>query len=147
DPQTALDSTYVEIDAPETQGHNAGVGAGAIASYAVFKGTDSGSNPKSSASPTGAGFSWDSIIGDDSYLSVSGADTGFHYYGMVWSAGNINFYLDGVFQGVCTLNVPAPSAYLTNIDCNHYGTNDAGFGGTWTSGTRYAYVASIKYWS
>jgi beta-glucanase (GH16 family) len=133
---------YVEVDAPEAEGIYT-----TKAGYATFNGT--GGGPNATTPPTGSGFTWDSVIGDDSYMAVSGPDTGYHYYGLIWSSGSLVFYLDGVLQGSTTTNVPVPNlgGFITNIDCNHYGTNSAGFGGTWSSGTRYAYVISIKYWS
>jgi len=133
---------YVEIDAPEAEGqYNTKVG------YALYNGNPQSPNP--SPSPTGTGFTWDSTIGDDSYLAVIEPDQTFHYYGFIWTSTSITYYLDGVLQGSATSGIPQANAggYITNIDCNHYGTNSAGFGGTWTSGTRYAYVNSIKYWA
>lgn len=133
---------YVEIDAPECEGTHA-----TRAEYNVwFNGFGSGD----SFQPTGPGFTSQGA-GSDTYLSIPNMITAFNYYGFVWSAGRIDFYLNGVLQGSLTgsgVPVPGTGGDVPSIDINHYGCNGSGWGGTATVGTtRYFYVHSAKYWS
>jgi endo-1,3-1,4-beta-glycanase ExoK len=74
---------------------------------------------------------------------VSGADSGFHEYKFVWSAGKIEFYVDGSLASTHTEHIPsAPAAVLINL----WGTNSTSFGGVATPGaTSYLYVSSFSY--
>ncbi len=74
---------------------------------------------------------------------VPGADSGFHEYKYVWSAGKIDFYVDGELVSTHTEHIPsAPAAAMINL----WGTNSASFGGVATDGvTRYLYVSSFAY--
>jgi endo-1,3-1,4-beta-glycanase ExoK len=74
---------------------------------------------------------------------VSGADSSFHEYKFVWSAGKIKFYLDGTLVSTHTEHIPsAPAAVLINL----WGTNSTSFGGVATPGaTSYLYVSSFSY--
>lgn len=131
---------YVEIDAPECEGDHA-----TWAEYDIwFNGDGSGDNHQ----PAGTGFHSQGA-GSDTYLDIPDMVSAFHYYGFVWQAGRIDFYLDGVLQGSLTQGVPAPGTggNTPAIDINHYGCNGTGWGGKATVGTsRYFYVRSAKYW-
>jgi beta-glucanase (GH16 family) len=71
-----------------------------------------------------------------------GADSSFHEYKFVWSAGKIEFYLDGTLVSTHTEHIPsAPAAVLINL----WGTNSPSFGGVATAGTSYLYVSSFSY--
>lgn len=74
---------------------------------------------------------------------VPGADRNFHEYKFVWSAGKIDFYLDGTLVSTHTEHIPsAPAAVLINL----WGTNSKLFGGVATDGaTSYLYVSSFTY--
>ena len=73
---------------------------------------------------------------------ASGADSSFHEYKFVWSAGKIEFYLDGTLVSTHTEHIPsAPAAVLINL----WGTNSPSFGGVATAGTSYLYVSSFSY--
>ena len=74
---------------------------------------------------------------------VPGADSNFHQYKYVWSAGKIEFYVDGALVSTHTEHVPsAPAAVMVNL----WGTNSSSFGGVATDGvTRYLYVSSFSY--
>jgi beta-glucanase (GH16 family) len=74
---------------------------------------------------------------------VAGADSSFHEYKFVWSAGKIEFYVDGTLVSTHTEHIPsAPAAVLINL----WGTNSASFGGVATAGaTSYLYVSSFSY--
>jgi endo-1,3-1,4-beta-glycanase ExoK len=74
---------------------------------------------------------------------VAGGESGFHEYKYVWSAGKIEFYVDGKPVSTHTQHIPsAPAAVLINL----WGTNSTSFGGVATSGvTRYLYVSSFSY--
>ena len=131
---------YVEIDAPEVEGQHA-----TWAEYDIWFNSDSGGNTE----PSGGNFVSQGA-GNDSYLVVPNLVTGFNYLGFVWSAGRLDFYLNGVLQGSSTTNVPTEQTAAGNIpgiDINHYGCNSKNWGGTATVGTtRYCYVQSAKYW-
>ncbi len=75
--------------------------------------------------------------------SVARAESGFHEYKYVWSAGKIEFYVDGKLVSTHTKNIPsAPAAVLINL----WGTNSTSFGGIATNGVvRYLYVSSFAY--
>lgn len=131
---------YVEIDAPECEGNHP-----TWAEYDIWFNSDSGGN----TAPSGGNF-LSQGPGADTYLVVPTLATGFNYYGFVWAPGSLKFYLNGVYQGESTTNVPVPSTggNIPSIDINHYGTNGSGWGGSATVGTtRYFYVQSAKYWS
>jgi beta-glucanase (GH16 family) len=71
-----------------------------------------------------------------------GADSSFHEYKFVWSAGKIEFYLDGTLVSTHTEHIPSsPAAVLINL----WGTNSPSFGGVATSGATYLYVSSFSY--
>ena len=74
---------------------------------------------------------------------VSGADGGFHEYKFVWSAGKIEFYVDGTLVSTHTEHIPsAPAAVLINL----WGTNSTSFGGVATPGAiSYLYLSSFSY--
>src|SRR5271156_2868516 len=130
---------YVEIDAPECEGQHP-----TWAEYDIWFNSDSSGNTE----PSGGNFVSQGA-GEDTYLVVPTLVTGFNYYGFVWAAGSIKFYLNGVYQGECTTNIPVPGTggNVPSIDINHYGTNGTGWGGPATVGTsRYLYVQSVKYW-
>ena len=133
---------YVEIDAPECEGDHA-----TWAEYDVWwNGNGSGDN----AEPSGPGFKSQGA-GSDTYLDIANMVTGYNYYGFVWSAGRIDFYLNGVLQGSLTgsqVPVPGTGGNTPSIDINHYGCNGSGWGGAASVGTtRYFYVTSAKYWA
>jgi endo-1,3-1,4-beta-glycanase ExoK len=69
-------------------------------------------------------------------------DAGWHTYQMVWAPGRIDFFVDGILVRTTITNVPTAPAYIM---VNHWGTNDAAFGGVATAGTRWMYVQSISY--
>lgn len=70
---------------------------------------------------------------------------GYNYYGAVWSAVAVKFYLNGILVGTCTNDIPSVAAPL---DINLWGTNLSTFGGLATTGTsRYMFVKSAKYWT
>jgi beta-glucanase (GH16 family) len=73
---------------------------------------------------------------------VFGADSSFHEYKFVWSAGKIDFYVDGKLVSTHTEHIPsAPAAVLINL----WGTNSTSFGGVATPGaTTYLYVSSFS---
>ena len=61
----------------------------------------------------------------------------------IWSAGKIDFYLNGKFAQTFTTNVPTSAM---KIRLAHYGANNAIFGGLGTATTpRYAYVSFVRY--
>jgi endo-1,3-1,4-beta-glycanase ExoK len=72
-----------------------------------------------------------------------GADSNFHEYKFVWSAGKIEFYLDGNLVSTHTEHVPStPAAVLINL----WGTNSTSFGGVASPGaSSYLYVSSFSY--
>jgi endo-1,3-1,4-beta-glycanase ExoK len=74
---------------------------------------------------------------------VAGGESGFHEYKYLWSAGKIEFYVDGSLVSIHTQHIPsAPAAVLINL----WGTNSGSFGGVATNGvTRYLYVSSFSY--
>jgi beta-glucanase (GH16 family) len=74
---------------------------------------------------------------------VPGADSSFREYKFVWSAGKIEFYVDGTLVSTHTEHIPsAPAAVLINL----WGTNSTSFGGVATHGaTSYLYVSSFSY--
>jgi beta-glucanase (GH16 family) len=76
---------------------------------------------------------------------VSGADSIFHEYKFVWSAGKIEFFVDGILVSTHTEHIPStPAAVLINL----WGTNSTSFGGLATPGaTSYLYVSSFSYTS
>ncbi|MGH9503823.1 MAG: glycoside hydrolase family 16 protein [Terriglobales bacterium] len=78
-----------------------------------------------------------------SSTAVSGADSSFHEYKFVWSAGKIEFLVDGKLVSTHTEHVPsAPAAVLINL----WGTNSSQFGGIATHGaTSYLYVSSFSF--
>jgi hypothetical protein len=130
---------YVEIDSPECEGQNP-----TWAEYDVWYNSDSSGNTE----PGGGNFTSQGS-GNDSYLTISDLVSVFHYYGFIWSAGRIDFYLDGVLQGSDTSNIPTPGTGgdTPGIDINHYSCNDASWGGLATTSTqRYSYCQSVKYW-
>src|SRR5271170_5380016 len=131
---------YVEIDTPECEGQHP-----TWAEYDVWFNSDSGGNVE----PSGGNFISQGS-GNDSYLNVPTLVTGFNYFGFVWSATRIDYYLNGVLQGSLTKGVPQAQTAAGNIpgiDINHYGTNSSDWGGKATVGTtRYCYVQSAKYW-
>lgn len=132
---------YVEIDAPECEGDHA-----TWAEYDIWwNGNASGDN----AQPSGTSFHSQGA-GSDTYLIIPDMVSAFHYYGFVWQAGRLDFYLDGTLQGSLTgtkVPVPGTGGNTPAIDINHYGCNGTGWGGKATVGiTRYFYVRSAKYW-
>ena len=133
-------SGYIEMDIPEVEGQHA-----TWAEYDTWYNSDSGGNTQ----PSGGNFISQGA-GSDSYLNVPTLVTGFNYYGIVWAAGKISYYLNGVLQGTNTSNVPAATTVAGNIpglDINHYGCNSSDWGGKATVGTsRYCYVESVKFW-
>lgn len=133
---------YVEIDAPECEGDHA-----TWAEYDVWwNGNGSGDN----AEPSGPGFKSQGA-GADTYLDIANMVTGFNYYGFVWSAGRLDFYLNGVLQGSLTgskVPVPGTGGNTPSIDINHYGCNGSGWGGAASVGVnRFFYVQSAKFWA
>ncbi len=74
---------------------------------------------------------------------LPGADQSFHEYKFVWTAGKVEFYVDGTLVSTHTEHVPsAPAAVLINL----WGTNLKEFGGIATHGvTSYLYVSSFSY--
>jgi endo-1,3-1,4-beta-glycanase ExoK len=73
---------------------------------------------------------------------VESADGGFHEYKFVWSAGKIEFYVDGTLVSTHTEHIPStPAAVLINL----WGTNSTSFGGVATPGTSYLYVSSFSF--
>ena len=74
---------------------------------------------------------------------VPGADSSFHEYKFVWSAGKIEFYVDGTLVSTHTEHIPsAPAAVLINL----WGTNSTSFGGVASPGaTSYLYVSTFSY--
>jgi hypothetical protein len=129
---------YAEIDAPECEGQHP-----TWAEYDTWFNSGSSGNTQ----PSGGNFI--SQAGSDSYLVVPTAVTGFNYYGLIWSAGRIAYYLNGIFQGTNTKNIPTPGtgSNIPGIDINHYGCNSSSWGGKATVGTaRYCYVQSVRYW-
>jgi beta-glucanase (GH16 family) len=131
---------YVEIDAPEVEGNHAD-----RAEYDIWYNSDSGGNTE----PQGGKFISQGA-GNDSYLSVPDVAQVFHFYGLKWSAGRLDYYLDGVLVGSCTQNVPTPGVGgdTPGIDLNHYGCNSSGWGGAATVGVkRFMYVKSVNFWT
>jgi hypothetical protein len=134
---------YVEIDAPECEGQHS-----TWAEYDTWYNSDLSGNTE----PTGGDFvtpaGW-SQGAEDTYLVVPTLVSAFHYYGLIWSPGRIDYYLDGILQGSNLSNIPAPGTGgdIPGIDINHYSTNSTSWGGNATVGTtRYMYVQSVKYW-
>lgn len=74
---------------------------------------------------------------------IPGADHNFHEYKFVWSAGKIEFFVDGAQVSTHTEHIPsAPAAVMVNL----WGTNSTSFGGVATDGvTTYLYVSSFTY--
>lgn len=70
-------------------------------------------------------------------------DTVFHSYKYVWVPGKISFYLDNFLIAEHTENVPSTPAYPM---INHWGTNNANWGGTVTLGvSRYIWVKQFSF--
>lgn len=76
---------------------------------------------------------------------VPGAESNFHEYKYVWSASQIDFYVDGKLVSTHTQHIPsAPAAVLINL----WGTNSTEFGGVATNGAvRFLYVKSFSYFA
>ena len=75
-------------------------------------------------------------------LPASPFDT-YHDYKFIWTAGKIEFYIDGTLTGTHTTNVPSAPAYFM---ITHWGSNSTGWGGLATPGTtRYFYVTHASY--
>jgi hypothetical protein len=74
---------------------------------------------------------------------IQNPEAGFHKYSFIWSAGQVQFLIDDSLVSTTTANVPTEAAYPM---INHWGTNDANFGGLATAGvTRYMYVKSFTF--
>jgi hypothetical protein len=132
-------SGYVEIDAPEVEGQHP------WAEYDNWFNSDSSGNTE----PSGGKFVSQGV-GNDSYLSVPDIASAFHYYGFKWSAGRLDYYLDGVLQGSCTTNIPTPGTggNEPGWDLNHYSTNSPSWGGVATVGIkRFFYIKSCNFWA
>lgn len=77
--------------------------------------------------------------------NVSAANLGdaFHVYKMVWSATQIQYFLDGVLVGTHTQNIPSAPAYVM---INFWGTNSTDWGGLRTPGVdRWMYVSQFTF--
>lgn len=77
-----------------------------------------------------------------SSMTESGMDSAFHHKAFVWSASKIEYYFDDVLIGTHTLNIPSAPAFII---MNHWGTNDASFGGTATAATRWLWIQGFSY--
>lgn len=132
---------YVEIDAPECEGNHS-----TWAEYDIWWNGDSSGN---NSQPIGGGFNSQGA-GSDTFLIVPTLITSFNYYGLVWSSGRLDFYLNGVLQGTLAgskVPIPGTGGNTPCIDINHYGCNGPNWGGKATVGTtRYFYIRSAKYW-
>jgi beta-glucanase (GH16 family) len=70
-------------------------------------------------------------------------DQGWHDYKMIWSAGQVQYFVDGTLVKTITTNVPSLPAYVL---MNLWGTNSTNFGGPATVGTtRYVYFKNFTY--
>ena len=70
-------------------------------------------------------------------------NSAFHVYKYIWSPGKVEYYLDGLLVGTHTTDVPTAPAYPM---MNHWGTNNANFGGVATPGIdRYMWVSNFKF--
>jgi len=78
-----------------------------------------------------------------SYYTIPGLYTGFSHYKFVWSAAGTTFYVNGVQVASHTTVKPTAAA---PIFINHWGTNNANFGGVATPGTdRYMFVSYVRF--
>ncbi len=74
---------------------------------------------------------------------VSGMADGFKTYKMVWSAGEVQYYVDNEMVADHTTNVPSAAG---NIIISHWGTDSKEFGGLATVGiNRYLLVDWVSY--
>jgi beta-glucanase (GH16 family) len=130
---------YVEIDAPECEGQHA-----TWAEYDVWFNSDSSGNTE----PSGNGITSQGA-GNDSYATIPTLATAFHYYGFVWTASSITYYIDGVEVGVLSKAIsPGTGGNIPGLDINHYGCNSSSWGGNASVGvTRYSYVRSVSFWA
>jgi endo-1,3-1,4-beta-glycanase ExoK len=78
-----------------------------------------------------------------SNASVPDISSAFHTYKFVWEPGKVTFSIDDVYATDHVTNVPDAPAYFM---INHWGTNNANWGGLATVGpTRYYYVDWASY--
>jgi beta-glucanase (GH16 family) len=93
-------------------------------------------NPDPSTGP----FDTDRTYDISALTSIS---TTFHDYKFIWQPGEIDFYVDGVFQTSHNTDVPSAPAYFM---INHWGTDSLGWGGDATPGVaRFFYVDWVQY--
>lgn len=75
--------------------------------------------------------------------SISGLDTGWHSYMMIWSATQIEWFIDGKSVAIHTKDIPTTPAYMM---INFWGTNSSNWGGVATPNViRYMYVSWASY--
>jgi len=89
--------------------------------------------------------SWTSVSSNtDTNLRVAfDATQAFHTYKFVWQPDRIDYYIDSVLVATHTSNIPsAPAAIIMN----HWGIDNAPWGGTATTGvTRYFYISNFTF--
>lgn len=87
---------------------------------------------------------WDTLAKNQwSGPTIANLAAGFHTYKMVWTPGQIQWYIDGVLLATHTQNVPSTPAYIM---FNFWGTNHTSWGGLATPGVnRYFYVKSVSF--
>jgi beta-glucanase (GH16 family) len=66
----------------------------------------------------------------------------FHEYSVVWISQSVVYSVDGRPVATETSHVPQVPAYVM---MNHWGTNSADWGGTFTAGTRWMWVHSFSF--
>lgn len=91
-------------------------------------------NPTPTSAPTLEQFDEPAIVG---------LADGFHTYTIIWSPGQVQWYIDGKLMTTHTKNVPCKPAYIM---LNFWGTNQTSWGGLATPGvTRYFYVSNVTF--
>ena len=75
--------------------------------------------------------------------NVSGMANGFKTYKMVWTPGEVKYYIDDALVADHTSHIPSAPA---NVQINHWGTDSTDFGGLATVGTsRYLLIDWVRY--
>jgi hypothetical protein len=68
--------------------------------------------------------------------------TGFKVYKFVWTRNYIDYYVNGALLRTHVTNIPRASAHVM---INHWGTNNANFGGLAQAGERFFYVDWFRF--
>lgn len=78
----------------------------------------------------------------ESIVTTPTPSAAFHTYKYIWTVTDITFFIDGVQVAKHTKVIPTKPAQFC---LNHYGENNADWGGTGTNGTRYMFVKSFAF--